>query len=552
MSERLTHLDEQGHAHMVDVGEKPVTRRECVARAEIHMAPETLARIAEGRIPKGDVLATARLAGIQAAKRTHEWIPLAHPLPLDSVEVSLIPDPEGACVADRGDGARPLAHRGRDGGARGGLGCRPDRSTTCARPSTGACSSMASGSCARAAARVGTGRATRPRARVGGTRAGAREGDRHDDRRGGGRMSGDDPTKSPSPMEPDARFRGHLPRRRASMTYEMVEQGALVSNRAAPGCRSRGDESSTIPMPSSSPPGRKGDDGAFEELVRRHEKRVFRLLLRMMGSREEAEDVAQETFISLYRHGKRFRAEARFSTFVYRVAANAAPQPPPVARPRAHPDREARRAPGRRRRPAAAAARSRGQHARQRADGNTCATRSGRCRRRCGCPSSSTTSRGSRTARSPRSSGVAEGTVKSRIHRARQALREELRGLLPGTPEGASIVEPHGRTQADGGLPRGRSAPRQARPLRRPPRRLRGVPAPRSASCGHDPRPAAPACPTSSRRRMLAADVMRRIRLRARAGRRSATRIRVRFFSELASPGIAIPAARCSPPSCSP
>jgi cyclic pyranopterin phosphate synthase len=98
MTDRLTHLDEQGRAHMVDVGSKPITRRECVARAEVHMAPETLAKIADGQIPKGDVLATARLAGIQAAKRTHEWIPLAHPLPLDSVEVELTPDPTGACL----------------------------------------------------------------------------------------------------------------------------------------------------------------------------------------------------------------------------------------------------------------------------------------------------------------------------------------------------------------------------------------------------------------------------------------------------------------------
>lgn len=95
MSERLTHLDEQGRARMVDVGEKPITRRECVACAEVHMEPATLAKITDGEIPKGDVLATARLAGIQAAKRTDEWIPLAHPLPLDSVEVELTPDPAG-------------------------------------------------------------------------------------------------------------------------------------------------------------------------------------------------------------------------------------------------------------------------------------------------------------------------------------------------------------------------------------------------------------------------------------------------------------------------
>lgn len=67
-----------------------------------------------------------------------------------------------------------------------------------------------------------------------------------------------------------------------------------------------------------------GDSEAFEQLVRRHERSVFRLMLRMLGSREEAEDAAQEAFLSLHRNGKRFRREARFSTFLYRVAANAA------------------------------------------------------------------------------------------------------------------------------------------------------------------------------------------------------------------------------------
>ncbi|HEY5656164.1 MAG TPA: sigma-70 family RNA polymerase sigma factor [Myxococcota bacterium] len=67
-----------------------------------------------------------------------------------------------------------------------------------------------------------------------------------------------------------------------------------------------------------------GDPRAFEVLVRRHERRVYRLLVRMLGSTEEAEDAAQEAFLSLHRHGKRFRREARFSTFVYRVAVNAA------------------------------------------------------------------------------------------------------------------------------------------------------------------------------------------------------------------------------------
>ncbi len=90
--DRLTHLDERGQARMVDVGEKQITERVCVARGEVRMAAETLRRIADGEVPKGDVLATARLAGIQACKRTAEWIPLAHPLPVDSVDIELRPD----------------------------------------------------------------------------------------------------------------------------------------------------------------------------------------------------------------------------------------------------------------------------------------------------------------------------------------------------------------------------------------------------------------------------------------------------------------------------
>jgi cyclic pyranopterin phosphate synthase len=83
---------------MVDVGAKPVTARECVARGRVHMAAATLAAIADGRTPKGDVLAVARIAGVQAAKRTADWIPLAHPLPLDAIEVALRPDADAGCV----------------------------------------------------------------------------------------------------------------------------------------------------------------------------------------------------------------------------------------------------------------------------------------------------------------------------------------------------------------------------------------------------------------------------------------------------------------------
>jgi cyclic pyranopterin phosphate synthase len=84
----LTHLDEHGNARMVDVGAKPETARRAVARALVRMDPATAARVAAGDAPKGDVLGTARIAGIQAAKRTGELIPLCHPLPLDHVDVA--------------------------------------------------------------------------------------------------------------------------------------------------------------------------------------------------------------------------------------------------------------------------------------------------------------------------------------------------------------------------------------------------------------------------------------------------------------------------------
>lgn len=88
----LTHFDDQGRAHMVDVSAKPVTARVAVARGAVVMSPETLALIAEGRAAKGDVLGVARLAGIMAAKRTAELIPLCHPLPLSRVALDLVAD----------------------------------------------------------------------------------------------------------------------------------------------------------------------------------------------------------------------------------------------------------------------------------------------------------------------------------------------------------------------------------------------------------------------------------------------------------------------------
>lgn len=83
----FTHLDDQGRARMVDVGDKASSRRKAIARAEIQMSPETIQALTQGGIPKGDVLAVARVAGIQAAKKTAELIPLCHPLPLTSVTV---------------------------------------------------------------------------------------------------------------------------------------------------------------------------------------------------------------------------------------------------------------------------------------------------------------------------------------------------------------------------------------------------------------------------------------------------------------------------------
>ncbi len=88
----LTHLDEKGAAHMVDVGEKDITTRVARAEARISMLPETLRLIVEGGHKKGDVLAVARIAGIQAAKKTSELIPLCHSLNLTSVKVELTPD----------------------------------------------------------------------------------------------------------------------------------------------------------------------------------------------------------------------------------------------------------------------------------------------------------------------------------------------------------------------------------------------------------------------------------------------------------------------------
>ncbi len=92
MNPALTHLDESGAARMVDVGAKPATERSAVAEGAVVMAPATLAMIRDGNAKKGDVIAAARIAGIMAAKRTHELIPLCHPIALTAVAVEIEPD----------------------------------------------------------------------------------------------------------------------------------------------------------------------------------------------------------------------------------------------------------------------------------------------------------------------------------------------------------------------------------------------------------------------------------------------------------------------------
>jgi cyclic pyranopterin monophosphate synthase len=89
----LSHFDDKGQAHMVDVSGKPVTDRVAVAVGSVLMSAETLAMITEGRAKKGDVLSVARLAGIMAAKKTADLIPLCHPLPITKVALELTPDP---------------------------------------------------------------------------------------------------------------------------------------------------------------------------------------------------------------------------------------------------------------------------------------------------------------------------------------------------------------------------------------------------------------------------------------------------------------------------
>jgi cyclic pyranopterin phosphate synthase len=98
---QLSHLDADGHAHMVDVGSKPDTERAAAAEATVHLNPSTSQALFGGELPKGDALAVARIAGIQAAKKTADLIPLCHPLAVTSVQVDVERSDEGARIRAR-------------------------------------------------------------------------------------------------------------------------------------------------------------------------------------------------------------------------------------------------------------------------------------------------------------------------------------------------------------------------------------------------------------------------------------------------------------------
>ena len=222
-----------------------------------------------------------------------------------------------------------------------------------------------------------------------------------------------------------------------SVGYEMVERGPLAPHRAAAPAEVPREPVRVIEDPDRDLVARwqGGDETAFEQLVRLHEKKVYRLLLRMMGSHEEAQDVAQETFLSLHRHGHRFRGEARFSTFVYRVASNAA--------------LNRRRTLGRNRarlqklqtRQAAGDDLPQGPRDPEDATGGVELSAAVRealetLKPALRMPVLLYDIEGLAYGEIAEVLGVAEGTVKSRIHRARQALRQQLAPLVKESNEG--------------------------------------------------------------------------------------------------------------------
>lgn len=247
-----------------------------------------------------------------------------------------------------------------------------------------------------------------------------------------------DPKKRPDSREPASEPRG-LSAQGQKMTYEIVERGPRVSG-TNPLARERSAPRVVVEDPDREliVAWQAGDEAAFEELIRRHESRVYRLLHRMMGNKEDAEDLTQETFLSLHRHGHRFRAEARFSTFVYRVAANAAlNRRRSLGRGRTRVEKLKTRQeagddlPSAPRNPEDATL---GQqldgHVRDALDTLSPSLRM---------PVILYDIEGLAYGEIAKVLGIAEGTVKSRIHRARQALREALTPLLGDDPTAEGI-----------------------------------------------------------------------------------------------------------------
>ena len=223
------------------------------------------------------------------------------------------------------------------------------------------------------------------------------------------------------------------------MTYELVDTAPAAGPAARVAAARIGTPGVEDPDAELVERWQSGDEHAFATLVRRHERRVFGLVMRMLGNRQEAEDVAQEAFLSLHRHGHRFRREARFSTFVYRVAANAA-----LTRRRALGRKRAREEALARRQDAGFDLPASPRDPEDATGGGQIQVQVQEALMQL--PEDLRAAivlydiEGQSYGDIAKSLQIPEGTVKSRIHRARNALREHLRPLARATGESGGVV----------------------------------------------------------------------------------------------------------------